>query len=94
LDLLIDVFVFGISLIPKPLGDSERVDIDILPPGDFITGLMQLSVMAAAERYGEFISHFRADGARLRKAQVMWIRQLSPADMTRLRSNKPPVACG
>jgi hypothetical protein len=53
---------------------------------------MQLSVMAAAERYGEFITHFRADGARLRKAQVMWIRQLSPADKARLRSNKPPAA--
>ena len=44
------------GLLPKPFGDLEYVDIETLPPGDLITGLMQLPVMTTAERYCEFIA--------------------------------------
>ena len=41
---------------------------------------MQLTVMAAAERNGELIADFKADGSGLGKPQVMRIRGLPPAD--------------
>jgi hypothetical protein len=37
-----------VRLLPKSLGDLERVDIEILPPGHLIAGLMQLPVMTTA----------------------------------------------
>ena len=48
------------GLLPKILGDFQRVDVEILPPRNLITSLMQLSVMAAAERHGELIADFKA----------------------------------
>ena len=79
------------SFVPKPFGNFQRVDIQVLPPGHLVAGLMQLSVMAAAKRHGKFVADFKAQGSRLRKAQVMRIGWLTPADKTRLRSNKPQV---
>ena len=38
------------ALLPKSLGDLQRIDIEILPPDHFIASLMQLAMMAAAER--------------------------------------------
>ena len=38
------------GLFPKLPSKRERIDVQILPPGDFISGLMQLPMMAAAER--------------------------------------------
>ena len=43
---------------PERFGNFERVDIEVLPPGDFIAGLMQLPMMAAAERHRKFIADF------------------------------------
>ena len=76
------------AFFPKPLGDVERVDSKIVPPGDFIASLMQLSVMAATERDGELIADFEAQGSRLRKLQVMRIRRLPPADEACLCGNE------
>ena len=71
-------------LLPKALGRFERVDLVIGPPGFFIGGLVQLPVMAAAERYGELVADFEAQGARLRKPEMMRVARLSSADETRL----------
>ena len=67
-------------LFPKPLGDFERVDLEILPPGYLITGLVQLPMMAAAERHGELIADFEAQGSGLGRPQVMRIGRLPAAD--------------
>ena len=39
---------------------------------------MQLPVMTAAERNGELIADFEADGSRLREPQVMRVGWLRP----------------
>src|SRR5215510_4342283 len=79
---------FWVGLVPKILGDFERVDLAIGPPGFFIGTLVQLPVMAAAERHGELITDFEAQGARLRKAQMMRVARLSSADQTRPGSDE------
>jgi hypothetical protein len=48
------------GVVPKTIGDLERIDLKILPPCHFIASLMQLSMMAATERHGEFIADFEA----------------------------------
>ena len=45
---------------------------------------MQLAMMAAAERYGEFITDFEAYRSGLHKTQMMGIGGLPSADGTRL----------
>ena len=75
---------FWVCLFPKTLGSFERVDLEILPPGFFIGGLVQLPVMTAAERYRELIADFQANAAWLRKSQMMRVARLSSADKTRL----------
>jgi len=52
-----------VRLLPKSLGTLERVDVKILPPSRLITGLMQLPVMTAAERYCELVANFQPNGA-------------------------------
>jgi hypothetical protein len=70
------------SLLPKILGGRQRIDVEVFPPGDFVTGLMQLPMMATAKRHCEFIADFQTNAARLRKPKMMRIARLSPADKT------------
>jgi len=60
-----------VAFLPKSFGDLQSIDFQVLPPGHFIAGLMQLPMVAAAERHGEFVTDFQANGSRLCKAQVM-----------------------
>ena len=75
---------FWVCLLPKPLGNLQGVDFQILPPGHFIAGLMQLPMMTTAERYGELVADFETQRSELRKPQVMRIGGLPAADETRL----------
>ena len=67
-------------LLPKPLGNLQGVDFQILPPGHFIAGLMQLPMMTAAEGYGELVADFETEGSGLCETQVMRIGRLTAAD--------------
>ena len=58
---------FWVGLLPEASGDWKRVDLEVLPPAHLIAGLMQLAVMAAAERNGELVTDFKADGSGLGK---------------------------
>ena len=71
---------FWMRLLPKRLGDSQGIDFEILPPGHLIASLMQLPVMAAAERDGELVADFETEGSGLGKPQVMRIGRLPAAD--------------
>ena len=68
------------AFLPKPLGDWQRIDVDALPRRHFIAGLMQVPMVAAAERYGELIADFETQGPGLGKPQVMRIGRLAPAN--------------
>ena len=71
-------------LFPKAFGNFKCVNLEALPPDDFVAGLMQLAVMAPTERDSEFVAHLHAERAWLRKAQMMRIGWLTSADHTRL----------
>ena len=68
------------GLFPQAPCDLQGIDLQVLPPGDLIAGLMQLPMMTAAERHGELVADFETDGPRLRKPQVMRIGRLPAAD--------------
>jgi hypothetical protein len=71
--------LFCPAFVPERFCVFKCVDIQVIPSGDFIPGLMQLSVMAPAERRGELIADFTAQGSWLSKAQVVRIRRLLEA---------------
>ena len=72
------------ALLPKTVSCLESIDPQALPPGHLIAGLMQLTMVPAAERHGELITDLETDRPRLRKAQMMRIGRLPSADETRL----------
>ena len=72
------------ALLPKTTSYLESIDPQALPPRLLVASLMQLPMMPAAERHGELITDLKTDRPRLRKAQMMRIGWLPPADQTRL----------
>ena len=78
-------------LLPKIPSDRQGVDLQVLPPGYFIAGLMQLPVMVATKGHGELVAHFKTEGSGLRKPQVMRIARLPATDQTRLRGDEPQM---
>jgi hypothetical protein len=83
---------FWVGLFPKPLGDLEHIDLEFLPPGHFIAGLMQLPMMSTAKGYGELIAHFEAKRSGLGKPQVVRIARLPATDKTGLRGHESQMA--
>ena len=78
----------GMGLFPKLPSKRERIDVQILPPGDFISGLMHLPMMAAAEWHGELVADFNPQRPRLRKSQMVGVGRLTTADETGLGRHK------
>ena len=68
------------AFLPKTLGDLQRFDIQVVPPGHFVTGLMQLLMVITAKRHGELIADFKTQRSGLSKAQMVRIGRLTPAD--------------
>ena len=64
-------------LFPKPLGNLQRINMQVRPPGHFVASLMQLPMMTAAERDSELVTDLKADGSRLCKPQVMRVAGLT-----------------
>ena len=54
-------------LVPKAFGDFQCVDVEVIPPGSFVTGLMKLPVMSAAQGDGKLVADFEAECPRLCK---------------------------
>src|ERR1035437_9336242 len=79
---------FWVRLLPKPLGDLQCIDVEVLPPDHFIASLMQLPMMAPAERYGELVADFETERSGLGRPQVMRIGWLAAADETGLRGDE------
>ena len=44
------------GLRPQILRDRERLDAEVMPPGLFVASVMDLAVVLATERYGEFVT--------------------------------------
>jgi len=62
-----------VAFFPKPFGDLECIDVQVLPLGRFVAGLIDLPMVPPAERHGKFVAHFKPERARLCKTQVMGI---------------------
>ena len=72
------------GLSPELTGNLNGVDAGGLPPGLLVAGEMDRPVMRAAERDGEFIARFAAQGARLCKPEMMRVGGLAAANQARL----------
>ena len=72
------------AFFPKPLGDLQRLNLEVSPPNNFVAGLMQLAMMTAAERHRELVADFQTQRSRLRKPQVMRVARLPATNETRL----------
>ena len=77
--------------LPQLAGDRQWFDARLLPPREFVAGLMQIAVVRAAERDRELITHLHPERSRLRKAQVMCVCRLPAANETRLSGDKLQV---
>ena len=71
-------------LFPETFCDLPCIDLQVLPPSNFIASLMHQSMVTSAERHGELITDLEADRTRLRKPKMMWVGWLPPADEARL----------
>jgi len=47
------------------LRHPQRLDIELLPPCEFISALVKLTMMKPAERHGEFVTHLATERALL-----------------------------
>jgi hypothetical protein len=65
---------------PKLLSGSESINTGSCPPCNFVTRAMNLAMMTAAKRNGEFVADFATQGGRLREPQMMRVRRLSSTD--------------
>ena len=61
------------SLAPEFVSDAHRIDAELCPPSNFVSGAVQLAMMGAAERNGELVAHLLAQACWLRKAQVVGV---------------------
>ena len=57
----------GMGLLPKTSRHLQGIYPLAFPPRALIAGLVQLPMMAAAQRHGEFIAHLEAYGSELCK---------------------------
>ena len=69
-------------LPPKLARNHKCIEIERLPPGDFVARLMKLSMMPTAEWNGEFIADFDAQSAQLRETQMVWVAGVPSANKT------------
>ena len=62
-----------------------------LPPGDFVSGVVVVSVMDSAQGYGELIAHLEPHRAGLGEPQMVGVGGASSTDQAGLRCNEPEV---
>jgi hypothetical protein len=69
---------------PEFASDDNRIDPDVLPPRGFVTATVNLAMMAAAERNGEFVADLATERAVLCEAKMVSVNRLASADQARL----------
>jgi hypothetical protein len=88
----IDVPLYGRpvepGVLPQLLGNRDRVDAGGLPPIDLVATSVNVPMVGAAERNGEFIADPAPHGPRLHESQMVSIARLPPAQKARLRCHE------
>ena len=69
---------------PKPAGRGYGIDRSAAPPPCFITAAVDLSMVTAAQRDGEFVTDLFAERPALGEAEVMGIAGYASADQAGL----------
>jgi hypothetical protein len=70
------------------LRHPQRLDIELLPPCEFISALVKLTMMKPAERHGEFVTYLATERALLSKPEVMRVRRTATAGEAGLRAHE------
>ena len=76
---------------PKLSCRFDRGNLQVGPPRHFVALAMQLMMVVAAERHGEFVANLASQGSRLREFQVMGIAWRALADQAGLRADECEV---
>ena len=69
---------------PKTAGGAEHINVGISPPFSFVTDAMNLAMVPAAKRNGEFVTYFPPECTLLCKSQMMSIGRLPATNYARL----------
>ena len=77
------------SCSPQPLRGVQRIEIEVLPPTEFVAAPVKLAMMKPAEWDGEFVTHFAPECSLFSKPKVMRIRRDAPAGQTGLGGHEP-----
>ena len=77
--------------VPEVIRHRQRINFFPLPPRQFIARRVEVPVMQRAERHREGVRYLAAQGAGLRKLQVVRLGRLPPADQAGVRGDKPQV---
>lgn len=80
--------VLVLSSVPKGCCQRKGIDPLVLPPSSLVAMPVQLAMMPAAQRDGELIAHFSAQGSRSSDLQMMGVAWALLADRTGLRGDK------
>ena len=72
------------GLDPKPASRAERINAGISPPFSLITDPVNLAMVSAAKRNGEFVTYFAPERTLLCKSQMMSIGRLPATNYARL----------
>jgi hypothetical protein len=75
------------------LRHPQRLDIELLPPCEFISALVKLTMMKPAERHGELVTHLATEGALLRELKMVGIRRAATAGEAGLPDPAAEAAC-
>lgn len=81
----------GMRFIPQPLGDGQGIDTHLVPPRPLVAVVVEFAMMITAERYGELVADFCAEGLGLGEADVMSIGQDAVAQNAGLRRDVAEV---
>jgi hypothetical protein len=73
-----------VCLLPKALRRVQRIHVEVLPPCEFVTALVELAMMEPAEGDGEFVTHLVPECPLFSKPKVMRIGWRATAGQTRL----------
>jgi hypothetical protein len=76
---------------PQRASLEHRINTNLPPPRSLIAVLVNLAMVSSTQRHGELIADLSAECPALRKAQVMGIAGLAPANQTRLLGHMSDV---
>src|ERR1700720_1280557 len=73
---------------PKGARGAGGIEPKLLPPRRFIPVTVNFAMVSPAQRHSELIADFAAERAVLRKAEMVGVAWLPPADQAGLLGNK------